>query len=256
MFDACTAQPSCAANYPDLRQTFIDQVQKLEAHPVTTEVTLQGASQVKVVLDGGALLNWLVITTHTPAVMAQQLTELANGNPQAIATTWAMSKQNHGDAVGGLAYGQFYSMVCSSWVPFSTASQDYQAGKSAWPQFPSSVLSQPPLVPFIRSICNAWNVPKERQSARAVTRSNLPTLVLNGSYDSQTAPSWGAYVSKTLPNSINLVFPGSAHSVYAESSCADSVIRSFLNNANSPDTSCLAAVTPPPYQVGPGAPSS
>lgn len=45
MFDACTAQPSCAANYPDLRQTFIDQVQKLEAHPVTTEVTLQGASR-------------------------------------------------------------------------------------------------------------------------------------------------------------------------------------------------------------------
>lgn len=256
MFAACTAQPACAANYPNLRHTFINEVKKLEAHPVTAEVTLQSGSKVKVVLDGGVLLNWLVTATHFPTVMAQQLTELADGNPQAIATTWATGKQNRSDTVGALAYGQFYSMVCSSWVPFSTASEDYQAGTSAWPQFPSSVLSQPPLVPFIREICGAWNVPKEPQSFRSVTRSDVPTLILNGSYDSQTAPSWGAYVAKTLPNSINLVFPGAAHSVYAESTCADGVITSFLDNPSSPNTSCLASVTPPLYNMGPGTPSS
>ena len=61
LFDACAAQPSCAAKYGDVRSKFTSQVQQLEDNPLTTTSTYKpGGPPVKVVLDGGALVNWFV----------------------------------------------------------------------------------------------------------------------------------------------------------------------------------------------------
>src|SRR5262249_46471191 len=60
VFDACIRQPACAATYGDLRTQFTDAVQKLEAHPLTLTVKVPGTeTKTKVVLDGGAIVNWL-----------------------------------------------------------------------------------------------------------------------------------------------------------------------------------------------------
>ena len=61
LFDACAAQPACAAKYGDVRSKFTSQVQQLEAKPLTvTSHYAAGGPPVQVVLDGGALVNWFV----------------------------------------------------------------------------------------------------------------------------------------------------------------------------------------------------
>jgi pimeloyl-ACP methyl ester carboxylesterase len=62
LFAACAAQRRCHRRHPQLRRTFTRLVRKLESHPLTTRVRpTPDAPRVKVVLDGGALTNWLVL---------------------------------------------------------------------------------------------------------------------------------------------------------------------------------------------------
>ena len=58
IFRACASQPTCASTYGDLSQVVQSQVQKLEA--TRAEITLkEHFGNVDVVIDGGALINWL-----------------------------------------------------------------------------------------------------------------------------------------------------------------------------------------------------
>lgn len=249
VFDACAAQPSCAAKYPHLDKTFTRLGQELQAHPVKTKVTLDDGKTVSVTLDAEALLSWMTFATHIPTTIPAYLQALADGDPKPIAKQWATSKQDHSGEVGAFSWGEFDSVWCSEAVPFSTPAQDLKAGERALPGFPRSVLSDSPTLAlfYLRDQCKVWDVAKAPSSFRAPTKSSVPTLLLNGSFDAQTAPSNGAYVVKSLSHATNLVFPGAAHAVYADSPCGQSVIRSFLDNPYAPDTSCVPAVKPAPF---------
>ena len=86
LFDACAEQPACNARYPDLKGTFERLVVQLEEDPVTTTVPVPGRPEpAEIVLDGGALVNWLVSATHVAAGVPRSIDELAHGKPQRIA---------------------------------------------------------------------------------------------------------------------------------------------------------------------------
>jgi pimeloyl-ACP methyl ester carboxylesterase len=98
IFRACADQPACAAKYGDLSTKFAAQVQKLEAEPLTLTVTVpEMKTSTKVVLDGGALVNWLgslpdtvVPLTSVPAAISA----LTEGQPTQIAETRAITISN------------------------------------------------------------------------------------------------------------------------------------------------------------------
>jgi pimeloyl-ACP methyl ester carboxylesterase len=174
--------------------------------------------------------------------------QLAHGNAQLVATRWATGRAN--PAEDTLAYGMNFSVTCSDEEPFESAAQQFRAGQQAFPTFPASVQAQAPNnAAFIRQACNAWNVPKSPASVRAVTRSTIPTLLENGSFDGQTAASGAQYVARTLPNSTVSIFAGQAHGVWSTSPCAANEIVSFFDNPKAPNTSCVASVQPAPFDT-------
>src|SRR5215471_16571738 len=60
LFHACAADMACNAAHPHLEATFTQLVNKLEAGPLTTTISDPGTGKdVNVVLDGGALVDWL-----------------------------------------------------------------------------------------------------------------------------------------------------------------------------------------------------
>ena len=60
LFHACAAETACSAAHPHLEKTFTELVNKFEAEPLTTTVRDPVAgTDLKVVLDGGALVDWL-----------------------------------------------------------------------------------------------------------------------------------------------------------------------------------------------------
>jgi pimeloyl-ACP methyl ester carboxylesterase len=249
LFDACAAQPSCASRYEDVRTKFTSLVQQLEANPLTvTSHYKEGGPPVQVVLDGGALVNWLVAGGRALfAAAPSAIHELANGNPAQIAAGRAALADPAKESVQG--YGLTYGVFCSEWIPFQPQSQIVADGRLAFPAFPATVLSQTPQLPFATEDCAVWNVPKAPASIKDVTTSDIPTLVINGSFDGKTSPMWATYVARSLRNSTTLIVPGIGHFVTAQSPCAQAVVRQFLANPTTrPDTSCVAQVAIPPFK--------
>jgi pimeloyl-ACP methyl ester carboxylesterase len=250
MVAACAAQSRCRARYPTLGATFIRLVNQLESHPLRTRVSVPGVrGRVKVVLDGGALVQWMILATHDASNFPRAVDELAHGRPQRIARVWA-SVAAHPDT-NPFAYGMNLSVVCRDQVPFESALARIRAGQVAFPEFAASVQEQPPQEAFIGGGCAAWNVPPAPPSAIDATRSTIPTLLESGSFDAQTGAQWARYAARTLPNSIQTVYPGLAHGVFATSRCADSVIISFFDRPRAPNTRCVASVKPAPFTIGP-----
>ncbi|MGW6918862.1 alpha/beta fold hydrolase [Kitasatospora sp. NPDC054939] len=251
LFKACADQPACNTRYPDLKATFERLVVELEARPLTTTVTVPDHPEpVEVVLDGGFLVNWLTFASHLASGVPRSIDELAHGNPQRIAEQYAGGKLSP-QAIGRVSHGLAYGVFCSEWTPFESEEDVIRAGRRAFPSFPRSVLANAPLLAWLHADCRAWDVPAAPRSIREVTRSDIPTLVLSGGFDSQTAPSSGPYAARTLSRSTEVTVPYVAHVVFADSPCAQAITRSFFDTPTAPNTECLACLQPPEFEIAP-----
>ncbi len=251
LFKACAVQPACNKRYPNLSATFDKLVSDLEAKPVTTTVTLPGDDKpVNVVLDGGALVNWMTSATHVAPQVPAALDELANGKPQRIAQQWAGGKLSPA-AMGRVAHGLAYGVFCSEWTPYETQEQALKGGQEAFPSFPRSVQAQAPQLTFLRPDCEVWNVPPAAPSIRDVTRGDIPTLALSGSFDSQTGADNGPYVARTLSKAKVVTVPYEPHVVFATSKCAQEIAVSFFETPDAPKTECLKGLEPPEFEIAP-----
>ncbi len=60
LFQACIAEAACNAAHPNLEATATDLVNTLEATPLTTTIVYPATGeQLTVVVDGGALVDWI-----------------------------------------------------------------------------------------------------------------------------------------------------------------------------------------------------
>ncbi|MDQ0941281.1 alpha/beta fold hydrolase [Streptomyces sp. V1I1] len=251
LFKACAEQPACNRRYPNLSATFDRLVRDLEAHPVTTTVTLPGNPKpVKVVLDGGALVNWMTSATHVAPQVPRALDELAHGKPQRIAQQWAGGKLSP-QAMGRVSHGLAYGIFCSEWTPYESQEEALQGGQEAFPSFPRSVLAQAPQLTFLRPDCDVWKVPAAPRTIRDVTRGDIPTLALSGGFDSQTGADNGPYVARTLSRAKVVTVPYEPHVVFASSECAQEITVSFFDTPAAPKTGCLNSLEPPEFEIGP-----
>ena len=230
LFDACAAQPACASRYGDIQSKFADKVRELEAHPLTvTGRYAPDGPPVQVVLDGGALVNWLIAGGRaTFAAAPSAIDELAKGNPAQIVAARAALARPVKESTQG--YGLTHGVFCSEWIPFQPQSQILADGLAAFPNYPATVLAQTPQLPFATEDCTVWKVPKAPASIKDVTTSSIPTLVIGGSFDAKTSPRWAAYAARTLVNSTTIIIPGIGHLVTAQSPCAQTVVQAFLAN--------------------------
>ncbi|MFB6618066.1 alpha/beta fold hydrolase [Streptomyces sp. NPDC056367] len=255
LFKACAEQPACNRRYPNLSATFDRLVRELEAKPITTTVTVPGQPQpVKVVLDGGALVNWMTSATHVAPLVPAEIDELAHGKPQRIAEQYAGGKLSPA-AMGRVAHGLVYGVFCSQWTPYEDRGAAVRGGQAAFPSYPRSVQAQSPQLNFLHEDCDAWKVPAAARSVRDVTRSDIPTLAISGGFDSQTGADNGPYVARTLGNATVVTVPYEPHVVFATSKCAQEITVSFFDDPSAPDTACLSGLKPPEFEIAPGSPS-
>jgi pimeloyl-ACP methyl ester carboxylesterase len=250
VFAACNAQSRCAKRYPHLQRTFTTLVRQLEAHPDVTTMRLPTGKSIRVVLDGGALLNWLVSISEATPLFKQvpaDIDALAEGNPFPIDETRIAGLT----PAGYLNYGLLYGVACREWTPFASATAILTAGRRAFPRYPASVLRQAPQFPYFNATCRAWKVPRAPASFRMPTRSTIPTLIFSGTFDAITSQAWANDAARMLPNSTVVRIAGVGHYVFPESKCAQSIESSFLADPQHPRTACAARVKPPPFTITP-----
>lgn len=87
-------------------------------------------------------------------------------------------------------------------------------------------------------------VPQPRTGFHDPVTAPIPTLVMQGAFDTQTAPSWGAMMVSSLPKGRFVFLSESGHGTLAFSQCAKDIGAAFLENPEAPfDDSCAAALT-------------
>ena len=225
LFQACAAEPACNAAHPHLEKTFTELVNKLEAEPLatTTRDPVTG-KDLKVVLDGGALIDWL-----------------RNQN-YAVPTLRAAP-----DRIDGLALG----VSCREDYPFATPEDLAAAGREAFPDYPLSVTREGVggWAYFNEDCREVWKVPAAPEAMRQPVASGLPTLLISGTFDTLTSLAGAKAAAAKLSNATIISIPGVGHAVSPASPCAQTVIVSFLADPAVPDTSCVGALKPQTFTL-------
>lgn len=75
--------------------------------------------------------------------------------------------------------------------------------------------------------------------------SDIPTLALNGTLDTQTSMHWGALAAQTLGNARNYIIPEAGHGTIIYQSCARDIAAAFTNDPTAElDVSCIETLQP------------
>jgi len=245
IFAACAAEAACRERFPDPSGALAKVVAALETKPLELNlvpVLIPGekpeasAKPVQTLVDGAALINWFagvseLLGPDTPRL----IDDLTAGRVEPVAASIAAGaflKE------GEISYGLQYGVVCTEWVPYQSADNVLESGRRAFPAFPAGALEQAPQFPFAADICRLWDVPKAPAAQREVNRSTIPTLVIAGTYDALTSAQTAETVARELPHATSIAIPGVGHFVMPKSPCAQKVMKSFLDNPATPDTSC------------------
>jgi pimeloyl-ACP methyl ester carboxylesterase len=112
-----------------------------------------------------------------------------------------------------------------------------------WPESLTSVYESVVNATFF-DLCQEF-VPQPRPGFHDPVTAAIPTLVMQGAFDTQTAPSWGEMMASSLPKGRLVFFPESGHGTLAFSQCAKDIGAAFLENPEAPfDYACASALTP------------
>ncbi|MFK0256206.1 alpha/beta fold hydrolase [Streptomyces sp. NPDC090445] len=253
MFAACEAQPACRTAYPNLRAEFYATVQRLNRRPLTVTVPAEGgAPAATVVIDGYQLANMVVVSALPPwalTTLPAAVHALATGNGLPAAKT-ILAGLSPPDFVG---WGLFYGVVCREQAAFTDRRKVQAAAKASLPEFPDRVLSLLPQQEFVSRIfsdCAAWDTGRADPRVTAQARSDVPALLMSGSFDGPAGTRWATAAATGLTHSRHLVFPGLGHAVLDQSECARAILVSFFDRPSGGyDTSCSDTLTAPSFRT-------
>ena len=249
MAQACKDQPACAAAYPDLVGVFTKTVDALNRTPARVTVADPAGRPVAVTVDGFKLVPLILDWSRDSARVAdipRMIFDAAHGDvtlaAQGIAASGDVPPEQRGIAGSGLAFGAY----CQEMANWTTPEQALAAARKTMPGLPDTVLRVTPTGSYIFDECGAWVPGRSDPAARRPASTDLPTLILSGTFDSSTAPAWIDDVIAGFPNAVVLHFPGSGHGVLPPSACAQSIMTAFLDHPGTDvDRSCISSVRMP-----------
>ncbi len=250
LFAACAGQAACAAAYPDLEAEFTETVNRLDAEPLVVPVSSGPGETVEVIIDGYKFANAVVLLlAGGPAASAdlpRMIHEIAAGDGAAVAETIRSFVPPSGFVGLGLQWGVF----CRESIPQTSVDEVITTGRQVLPEFPEGVLQLLPQVPRFFDDCGIWDVGVADEQAREAVVSDVAVLVMGGTFDAVTAPSWQDALSPGLTASQVVNFPGLGHQVFLQSACPVAVMRAFVATPDEPiDQTCVAEMAVPVFTV-------
>jgi pimeloyl-ACP methyl ester carboxylesterase len=247
LFDGCAAQSGCAAAYPNLARDFMTTVQRLTKMPLSVDLPAENGQPVRrVVIDGYTLANLVVVASLSRgsyAALPQTIDAIAKGDGTAAAKAVLAGIPMTGLTGYGLTYGVF----CREGAAFTDPAALLAGARQALPDLPTEVLSLQPQGPRFMDECGVWNVGRADPAVHRPTSSDVPVLLITGTFDAVTPPSQADEAAKTLPHGKVVRFPGLGHDVFIASDCGRQIVADFLSRPDSSDTRCADTMQPPTF---------
>jgi pimeloyl-ACP methyl ester carboxylesterase len=245
IFAACAAQPACAKAYPHLEADFTATVNRLDETPAVTQVKDESGAPVMVNIDGFAFIYTLVMMSERgdAAAIPKMITDMAHGDSSTVAAAY-LAFRGPPELIGLGGIGLAMTVFCAEHANLTTETATLAKAKSVLPGLPDRVLRLQPKQGRLFTECPAWNVGKADPTAGAPIVSNVPVLIIEGTFDAATAPEWVDLVTPDLASVQVVAFPFTGHAVLGKSACAPAIMAAFLDDPTKPvDPTCAARIT-------------
>lgn len=246
IFAACAADEACHAAYPDVEQVFYRLLEQFDAEPDTVVVQnpLHGLQQ-EVVVNGHRFLEGLYRSVYDyswTAVIPGLLYAMDAGDTSPFAQ--AMSAVF--DIAGAVDSGAYYAVQCSGEAAFSSAEAIEARSADLHPlvrdYFDGGSLA-------MLEECGEWPIDTPDPAQNEAVVSDVPVLLLSGTFDPITPPHLAALAAESLSNGYAYEFSDAAHGTLSFSTCAQEVTFAFVKDLAEPSASCLQEEQVSPFAV-------
>jgi pimeloyl-ACP methyl ester carboxylesterase len=224
----CASDPVCKTRNPDFSSAVKSLVEEADAKPIRITLQLDDGPQAARI-DGTRMMMVLMHMMRTGD--AALIPEAVSGMQRGDFRVFKQFAEDFEDDEGGLLEpnaqqfgGLFNTIECrETWAAIDLAARAkaIAIGGIYGLDAKSSKL---PL------ICPAWNVPAAPPGERQPVSSDIPTLLLSGTFDWLTPPSWGKEAARTLSVSRHVVFRAQGHGVSSQDTCAARLRDEFIDN--------------------------
>jgi pimeloyl-ACP methyl ester carboxylesterase len=241
LFGACAADAGCRSAYPNLEQSLVTAIERLNREPARVPITDNETGKTyNAVLDGDSFASVLFQIMYSsgfiPAV------------PRIIDDATRNDFRVLGQVLPLIVFdrtfslGMHYSVICAEDADFAPEDAPLEGVR------PFIALDGRRSLEGYLERCAVWQVEPLEPFVDEPVVSDVPTLVLSGRFDPITPPAFGDVVARTLSRAYVYTFPDTGHAAVGSSACADTILASFLDNpSQQPDASCLAESTGPRF---------
>jgi pimeloyl-ACP methyl ester carboxylesterase len=234
VFSTCAQQQDCYNAYPNLKKTFYEDVDRLNANKARIQVTdTQTGKVYPALLDGDTFLNAIVqmlyLTDWVPLI-PRVINDVHAGDYAFIEQILSLVTFDR-----SLNLGMYFSVLCAEDADFQVQNYNLNGLPKELAAAEKDGAQQ-----FLQT-CSFWKVRALPSSVDQPVSSNIPTLVLAGQFDPITPPAYAQEAAKTLSRSYFFLFPIGGHGQVTSGACQDQVFINFLNNpSQKPDGACVA----------------
>jgi len=244
MYAACETDETCAARHPQLASRVAALFARLETVPARVALVhpRTGVSE-PVTMTAPVLASIVASALYSPLTTSMLPELLARAERDDYQGLVALATL--GDSVAeNMSVGMHFSVICAEDVPRITEAEF--ADVTAHTIFGRHLMRQ------TVDTCRFWPAGTVPPEYFTPVISDVPTLVLSGDLDPVTPPSWGTAVASTLSHSLHVIAPQTGHGVVA-TGCGIRMMADFLaaGTTDGLDTSCVEAITRPPFFLTP-----
>jgi len=250
LFTDCRVDPQCNAAYPNLETTFWDAVKQLDANPVKVTSSNYPTGLITQTVTGETVINvvlGLIKSSRYIEIAPQSISRFKSGDFSMLVMEQSSLPYTFNDIDPGL----FINMTCHEQVLSTTLAE-------AQTEANRQIIRNYSWLPFYGSIedvfktCKSWGATAPAYGENNPTISDIPSLIITGSYDPTTPPVYAKQIATHLRHSYYFEFPTLGHTPTAAdaSGCAMDIVQQFLDNPSTePDRTCLGELKPRVFVV-------
>lgn len=246
LFEECAASPVCSGAFPDLERRFFSLVDRLDADPISFDVSdaITG-EQYPARMDGGDLIDigfQALYSKEAFAGLPELVAQLESGDTSGIETLVGLQVTNLPFVAGGM----YWAVQCHEEVPFVRPG-DADAGRTGNPYFDR--MSPPELDDAADRLCASFDAGAADPVEDELVVSDLPTLLMAGRYDPITPPADAESLLEGLANASYVELPHTGHAALVDP-CGQEIALAFLAEPTAPpSTDCVEAVEEPAWTI-------
>jgi pimeloyl-ACP methyl ester carboxylesterase len=248
VFADCAADAACRAAFPNLATELRDIVARASKAPIPVEILdPRTGDPIRVSLSRdllGEALRYLMYQSATGLLVPSLVHQAHAGDFGPLAEFALFSRRQ---LVNGLGQGLYLAVTCSEDLPFIDPAE---AEREAANTFLGDYRYRQQ-----RAACDMWVRGPLPADYRQPTKSDVPVLMLSGTWDPVTPPSNAKSAAATLRRSAGVVVPSGGHDYEGLEGveCIGELVGRFVEagSADGLDTSCVNRIRRPPFPTSP-----